>query len=221
MNRQDDKQRIAQLLSKFMTGETTLNEEQTLATYFRTHDVDEEWTEYKEMFALFDSGQVEAPCDSPAGDELKANPSLYIDGSRKAKHIPLWPLAAAVAASILLLLVSRFSQEPGKEQPVVAETFKKSIPQPAPQPIVEDKKEEVVAEVEPTTQPVKKRKKAVIKQSTAIEELTLAQAEPVEEMPVAMEMPPNSYADIEAEMRDIRNQGERVEAMVAAITRSY
>ena len=52
MTRLYDKQEIAQLLSKFMAGETNVAEEQMLAQYFRTHEVDEEWTEYKEMFAL-------------------------------------------------------------------------------------------------------------------------------------------------------------------------
>ena len=59
MTRHYDKQEIAQLLSKFMTGETTVAEEQLLAQYFRTHEEDEEWKEYKEMFALFDNGQVD------------------------------------------------------------------------------------------------------------------------------------------------------------------
>ena len=33
--------------------------------------------------------------------------------------------------------------------------------------------------------------------------------------------PPDSYAEIEAEMRDIRSRGERIEAMVAELTRPY
>jgi hypothetical protein len=59
MKRQNDKQEIAQLLSKFMAGETSVAEEQMLAQYFRTHEVGEDWVEYKEMFALFDSGEVD------------------------------------------------------------------------------------------------------------------------------------------------------------------
>ena len=38
-----EKQEIAQLLSKFMAGETSVAEEEVLAQYFRTHEVDEEW----------------------------------------------------------------------------------------------------------------------------------------------------------------------------------
>ena len=50
MKNQIKKQEIAQLLSKFMAGETSVAEEEVLAQYFRTHEVDEEWAEYKEMF---------------------------------------------------------------------------------------------------------------------------------------------------------------------------
>ena len=59
MMRQYDKQKIARILDKFMAGETSLDEEQLLAEYFRTHEVGDEWQEYKEMFALFDSGAVD------------------------------------------------------------------------------------------------------------------------------------------------------------------
>ena len=38
---------------------------------------------------------------------------------------------------------------------------------------------------------------------------------------IAMEPTFNSYEDIEAEMLDIRSRGERVEAMVADLTRSF
>lgn len=54
-----DKEVITQLLSRFMSGETSLDEEKTLADYFRTHEVEAEWLEYKQMFALFDNGQVD------------------------------------------------------------------------------------------------------------------------------------------------------------------
>ncbi|MBR3068178.1 MAG: hypothetical protein IKG77_10600 [Prevotella sp.] len=94
MRIQNDKQQIAQLLSKFMAGETSLAEEQLLAQYFRTHDVREEWAEYKQMFALFDSGEVDI--------EVKAKPKL----------VALRWIVAAVAASVLLLLDLRLGQRP-------------------------------------------------------------------------------------------------------------
>ena len=66
MKRQNDKQEIAQLLEKFMAGETSVAEEQMLAQYFRTHEVGEEWTEYKEMFALFDRGEIDIELEATA-----------------------------------------------------------------------------------------------------------------------------------------------------------
>lgn len=96
------------------------------------------------------------------------------------KAIRLWPysVVAAVAACILLLLIFRFSQETVEEQPVVAETIEPNNQQPAPQPIVEEKKEEALPEVKPTPQPAKKHRKAVIKPEAPAEP-TLAQAEAV------------------------------------------
>lgn len=144
MNRQDDKQRIAQLLSKFMAGETTLNEEQTLTTYFRTHEVDEEWKEYKEMFALFDNGQVDIE-----NRTATAKPKI---------HFTRW-IMTGIAASIILLLGISLLMKDGKtneKTPDIAQrSIKQSNPQPVPQPVVEVKKEEVLAEVTPTPQPVR------------------------------------------------------------------
>lgn len=50
---------IKTLLERFMDGQTSVEEEQALAEYFRTHDVDDEWKAYKEMFAWFDEGMPE------------------------------------------------------------------------------------------------------------------------------------------------------------------
>ena len=48
---------IEQLLTRFMNGETTLDEERLLADYFRQADnVDEAWKDYREMFLYFDRG---------------------------------------------------------------------------------------------------------------------------------------------------------------------
>ena len=54
-----DKQEIAPLLDKFMTGVSTADEEQVLEQYFLTQEVSKEWRVYKEMFALFNNGEVD------------------------------------------------------------------------------------------------------------------------------------------------------------------
>lgn len=54
-----DRKEIARILDRFMDGETSLDEEKMLAEYLRTHEISEEWQEYKEMFSLFDKGEVD------------------------------------------------------------------------------------------------------------------------------------------------------------------
>ena len=70
----------------------------------------------------------------------------------------------------------------------MAEVVEQNNPQPAvSEPIIEEKKEEALPEVQPTPQPVKKRRKSVKKQNTPIEEPLLAEAEPT--LKQAMPMP--------------------------------
>lgn len=61
-----DRKEIARILDRFMDGETSLDEEKMLAEYLRTHEVSEEWQEYKEMFSLFDKGEVDIEKDNSA-----------------------------------------------------------------------------------------------------------------------------------------------------------
>lgn len=89
----------------------------------------------------------------------------------------LYPISIA-AVLVLAVLIWPKQQEGSATQevvPAVAETES----QPVPQPIVEEKKDEVLAEVQPAPQPVKQRRKNVKRQSTPIEEPSLAQAEPI------------------------------------------
>lgn len=64
-----DKSHIETLLSRFLDGTSTLDEERTLARYFRTEDVPGEWEAYKDMFAWFDQGMPE-PTAAPAPARL-------------------------------------------------------------------------------------------------------------------------------------------------------
>ena len=54
-------QQISDLLDKFMNGLTTPDEEGVLGDYFRTHDVPEEWEDYRLMFDYFDRGMEGEP----------------------------------------------------------------------------------------------------------------------------------------------------------------
>ena len=145
MNRQYNEQEIAQLLSKFMEGETTLNEEQALTTYFRTHEVDEEWKEYKEMFGLFENGQVDIESET---------------ANEKPRIVFVRWFMTGIAASVILLIGFSLLMKEGKTNEMTPEVAQQSIvqhsSQPVPQPIVEEKKEEVVAKVRPMPRPVSK-----------------------------------------------------------------
>lgn len=127
MKRQYDKQEITRILGKFMTGETSLEEEKMLAQYFRTHAVGDEWQKYKEMFALFDNGEVDIEADDGSNqafdddnEKVKIQPKVV---NEKPKIIPIRWLMAGIAASILLLLALHYKGNDVKpeKQPVVAQ----------------------------------------------------------------------------------------------------
>ena len=185
MKRQYDKQEIALLLNKFMAGETSLAEEQVLAQYFRTHEVDEEWTEYKEMFTLFDNGEVDIELEAETSEHLDNDDSgkvrmLPKTVREKPKIVALKWITAA-AACVLLLLIFHFGQKQAEEKPVVPKVAELSTPQavsPAiSSSVVEEKKDEQLAEVQPTSQPVKKQRRAVKRRSTQ-EKPLLAETKP-------------------------------------------
>lgn len=81
---------IQNLIKRFMDGLTSVEEEDKLAEYFRTHDVDEKWRTYKEMFAWFDEGM---PHDRRTDKQTKPQ-------KRKITF-----LLAAVAATVALMLI--------------------------------------------------------------------------------------------------------------------
>ena len=107
MKRMYDIQEIAQLIDKFMAGETSIAEEDVLAKYFRTHEVSEEWAVYKEMFALFDNGEVDIEVKpTKQEDEVHAiKVEMPTTTKRKRTRMVALRWTTAVAASFLLLLM--------------------------------------------------------------------------------------------------------------------
>ena len=128
MKRQNDKQEITLLISKFMAGETSVAEEQMLAHYFRTHDVDEEWVEFKEMFALFDSGEVDIELEADTSDQLNNGDCGKIRMHPKAvkekpKIVALRWLTTTAACALLLIgfFTMKKSGEQVTEAPIIAQ----------------------------------------------------------------------------------------------------
>ena len=107
MKHQYDIQQIAQLIEKFMAGTTSIAEEDVLAQYFRTHEVSEEWAVYKEMFALFDNGEVDIEVKpTKQEDEVHAiKVEMPTTTKRKRTRMVALRWTTAVAASLLLLLM--------------------------------------------------------------------------------------------------------------------
>lgn len=107
MKHQYDIQQIAQLIEKFMAGTTSIAEEDVLAQYFRTHEVNEEWAVYKEMFALFDAGEVDIEVKpTKQEDEVHAiKVEMPTTTKRKRTRMVALRWTTAVAASFLLLLM--------------------------------------------------------------------------------------------------------------------
>ena len=131
--RQYDKKEVAHILGKFMTGETSLDEERLLAEYFRTHEVKDEWQEYKEMFALFDSGSVDIESEEESKRQTNITDAkvrkLPKAVNEKPKIIPIRWLMTGIAASVLLLI--GFSLFKKDEEPKIQNSMVVQVSKPA------------------------------------------------------------------------------------------
>lgn len=97
-----DKKHIGELLEKFMSGETTIDEESILGEYFRTSkDIPAEWEAYRMMFAWFDDGMKKEPELRPQFAHKQQMPQT------KANLLKLklsWWLPAACVALLFIVV---------------------------------------------------------------------------------------------------------------------
>ena len=119
-------QHIQDLLDKFMNGLTTLEEEAALGDYFRTHEVPQEWEDYRQMFGYFDRG-MEGELITPQAQE---QPFMRLMGRR------WWGIAAAAAIAALIIGTTMFYHPTSTTQSVVAEVTQEE-PQEQATPIGE------------------------------------------------------------------------------------
>ena len=119
-------QHIQDLLDKFMNGLTTLEEEAALGDYFRTHEVPEEWEDYRQMFGYFDRG-MEGELITPQAQE---QPFMRLMGRR------WWGIAAAAAITAVIVATVVLHNPASTTQPVVAEVAQEE-PQEQATPIGE------------------------------------------------------------------------------------
>ena len=113
---------VEDLLKRFMAGETSVEEETALAEYFfgagdedRPNNIPkEDWEAYREMFRMFDDGNIGVRVTHPHITEA---------GRGRDAHAPrgirIYMAAAAVAAFIVLVFMLNIGGEQGK--PMIAE----------------------------------------------------------------------------------------------------
>ena len=216
-----EKQQIAQLLSKFMAGETSVAEEDVLAQYFRTHEVDEEWAEYKEMFALFDNGKIDIDPEADTTDSLHSTDSDKLPKQPKAvrekpKIMALRWLVTGIAASIVLLLVFHLGKNT-TEQPLLT----------AQHPVVTEKMEpqhEAVETSQPAEQPLVAQAEPVQPKQPTVVKRQVPQSEAVKPMNAdasASESLADCIARLEAEMDGLDDSvgSAQLEKLIAADAR--
>lgn len=104
---------IRTLIKRFMDGQTSIEEEDRLAEYFSTHEVDEDLLPYKRMFAWFGEGM---PIESQQADELTSRQATFQSStnsrSSRFSRKTVCLIAAAAAAIALLVLVAWPKAEP-------------------------------------------------------------------------------------------------------------
>lgn len=100
-----DKEELLQLLQLFMDGGTSLEQEAALADYFRTNEVDDELADYRDMFLVFESGELaptfELPVSEPIAEEKPQEPVPLVTGQKpRSRIVPLIVRYTAIAASV-------------------------------------------------------------------------------------------------------------------------
>lgn len=140
---------IQQLIDKYMNGQTTVDEEQLIARYFRSAtDVPDSLKPYRDMFAYFDDGMPLGTLPEFDGSAGQADTRVAHDSSKvvaprrhSLRMAAWWSGAAAVAAAVALLLIMHRPSAP--VQPiasavVVSDTCSTSTGVEAEQNVVTD-----------------------------------------------------------------------------------
>ena len=140
---------IQQLIDKYMNGQTTVDEEQLIARYFRTAtDVPDSLKPYRDMFAYFDDGMPLGTLPEFDGSSGQADTRVAPDSSkivaprrRSLRIAAWWSGAVAVAAAVALLLIMHRPSAPVQpiaSAAVVSDTCSTSTGVEAEQNVVTD-----------------------------------------------------------------------------------
>lgn len=140
---------IQQLIDKYMNGQTTVDEEQLIARYFRNAtDVPDSLKPYRDMFAYFDDGMPLGALPEFDGSAGQAETRVAPDSSKvvaRRRHslrmAAWWSGAVAVAAAVALLLIMHRPSAPVQpiaSAAVVSDTCSTSTGVEAEQNVVTD-----------------------------------------------------------------------------------
>ncbi|WP_159522659.1 hypothetical protein [Sunxiuqinia indica] len=94
---------VKQILQKYFEGESTKLEEQSLAKYFNSDNIDPELNEYTAFFAGIDE-LSENPRNEKLEDEIM-NHILENENQEKIHYRWLWQTVSGIAAAILIALL--------------------------------------------------------------------------------------------------------------------
>ena len=140
---------IQQLIDKYRNGQTTVDEEQLIARYFRSAtDVPDSLKPYRDMFAYFYDGMPLGTLPEFDGSSGQADTRVAPDSSnvvaprrRSLRMAAWWSGAVAVAAAVALLLIMHRPSAPVQpiaSAAVVSDTCSTSTGVEAEQNVVTD-----------------------------------------------------------------------------------
>lgn len=138
---------IKQLIDRYMNGQTTVDEEQLLARYFRSAtDLPDDLQPYRDMFAYFDEGMPLGALPEFDGSAGQAETRVAPDSSkvvaprRHSLRMAAWWSGTVAAAVALLLIMYRPSApvQPIASAVVVSDTCSTSTGVEAEQNVVTD-----------------------------------------------------------------------------------
>ena len=139
---------IKQLIDRYMNGQTTVDEEQLIARYFRSAtDLPDDLQPYRDMFSYFDEGMPVGEVPEFDGSVERVDTGVDSDNRvvaprrRRFRIAAIWSGAVAVAAAVALLLIMHRPSAP--VQPiasavVVSDTCSTSTGVEAEQNVVTD-----------------------------------------------------------------------------------
>lgn len=98
-----DYNQLEALIKKYWDCETSLEEEERLREWFRTHEVPERFKETASLFSYFDEQKQKA-----TGDKFDKQITKKLAGSAKGKTVGLWQTGLRIAAGIAVVAAAIF-----------------------------------------------------------------------------------------------------------------